>query len=598
MKFPAAIVLILSAALFGCTEPSNNPPPYANNPPQTRLSNVPPPGLISTSPLLTLSWLGDDADGYIVAYRYRWSFRLSSTSPVEYKDYTYILNITVGGLALIMMGDETVAPAVYKFFATLPPEGLDTTRLGQLARGDTLTFANVRVFASNPDAERYPTHEAPSRGTFIFDSQDTLNPHTFEVSAIDNMGAVDPSPAEVNFFTPKVSPPDVEVVGGPALTDTVIILNEFTDTYDGIEFSFQGTDPNSRTIEYSWIIDRDEWPPDSVEAKWSPFSLNPRARIKGSDIPNPYATSHRIYARARNEFGSISERGYFVVGSETTWAYRDFYTVYPKFAIPGSEQRILLLLNVFDWDTLAILPYRPSRSDVRDYYVNLYNTLGLAGKYDIFEVDYNVTLSGTWPGLGLLGEYSLVHVVADAVNAFNRIPTIANSSQVKMIEYCNAGGKLMINGWNLTRGDNLPANPDFLNNIIHILRQVQIPISEFAGARHQDVALPPGLPLTQYPDAPLDMTKLDSSWGGALPAFNIFTAYGFGEILYRYDALNDNALVFPQNQPPVAIENGVLGTRYLGLTYDVIFLGFPLYYIQQDAALEILRRSFQDLRHL
>jgi hypothetical protein len=606
MRFPAVVFLIVFAvALFGCTEPDDGGTKYPNNPPQTRLSNVPPPGIISSSPLLTLSWLGDDADGYVVAYRYRWSFQLNSGSPVEYKDYTYILNITIGGLALILdlhnPGDTAAAPDVYQFFATLPPEGLDTLRLNQLARGDTVEFAGVRVYASNPDGERYPTHQNPSRGTFIFDSQDTLNPHTFEVAAIDNNGWVDPDPATVDFFTPLVDPPDAIVTGGPALTDTVLILDNLTDTYDGIEFTFQGFDPNSRTIEYSWVVDRDLWPAESLEAKWSPFSLSTSARIKGSDLPDHYATSHRIYVRARNEFGSISTRGYFTrpvnVGTDsaradTFWAYRNFNTVYPLFARnPAPPQRILLIMNVFNWDTLAVLPYRPSRADVRQYYIDLYNSLGLAGKYDIFDVEYTPSLTGAWPGLGALGQYSMVHVVGDVVNEFNRVPSIANSSQTKLIAYCYAGGKLLMNGWNLTRPDNMPANTTFWNNILHIANQFSVPVAEYIGARHQTIPDP-----TQYPDAPLDMAKLDTAWHGALPAFNIYQAYGFGQIAYRYDALHDNAVLLVG--APIPIENGVLGIRYLGLTYDSIYLGFPLYYTEQAAALEVLRRAFQDLKHL
>lgn len=587
----AAALLALAAA--GCTDPSDGGSLKPNRQPETRLSNVPPPGTISTSPLVSLSWLGDDADGFVVAYRYRWSFQLSSTSPVEYKPYTYILNITVGGLALIMKGDETVAPDVYRFFSTLPPEGLDTARLNALAQGDTIEIVGVRLFASNPDFERYPTHESPSRGTFIFDSQDSLNPHTFEVAAIDNNGALDPTPATVDFFTPIVPPPDVLVQSGP--NDTVLILNEFTDTYEGSTFTFQGFDPNSRTIEYSWVVDRDLWPAESLEAKWSPFSLDPTARIKGSDLPDPYATSHRIYVRARNEFGSISTRGYFTrpvnVGTDsarqdTFWAYRDFYTIYPKFAIPGTEQRILIIDNSFEWDTLAVMPSRPNRATLMQYYRDMYDAIGLAGKYDIYDVEYNVSLSGSWPGLGVLGNYSLIHVVGDVVNGFNRVPTISARSQSKLIDYCYAGGKVLINGWNLTRPDNLPASTTFWNNILHILNQQPALPFQFVGARHQTIP-----DAVQYPDAPLDTTKLDSAWTGALGPMNVYQAYGFGEIIYRYDSKDD--VLFP-----VTLEGAVLGIRYIGLTYDVIYLGFPLYYIEQPAAIEVLRKAFRDLKHL
>lgn len=588
-------LLALSLGLLAsCTEPDKPGEKLPNRTPETRLSNVPPPGTISTSPLVTLSWVGDDADGFVTAYRYRWSFRLDQGSPFQYKEWTYILNIQAGGLAFIIEIDTaTDAPGIYKFFSTLPPEGLDTLRLNALARGDTIEIEGVRLYASNPDGNRYPTHQNPSRGTFIFDSQDTLNPHVFEVAAIDNNGALDPTPATLDFTTPRVPPPDVVVQSGP--TDTVLILNEFTDTYAGTEFTFQGFDPNSRTIEYSWVVDRDLWPPESLETKWSPFSLSPRARIKGSDLPDPFATSHRLYVRARNEFGSISTRGYFTrpvnVGTDsaradTFWAYRDFQTIYPEFAKPGATQRILLINNTFNWDTLAVPPHRPARAALLTYYQQLYDALGLTGKYDVFNVPYNTTLVGDWPGLGVMGQYSLIHVMGDINNEFYRAPIITARSQSKLIDYCYAGGKVLINGWNLTRGDIIPPTTVFWNNILHILNQIPATGPQYVGAKRQAIPDP-----TQYPDAPLDTTKLDPSWGGAMPSFHVYQAYGFGEIIYRYDS-KDN-IVFP-----LPLEGGVLGIRYIGLTYDVIYLGFPLYFTEQSAAVEVLRKAFQDLRHL
>ncbi len=617
--FPFIIAAVLVPLLLaGCTEPKEPGTKFANKDPETRLSNVPPPGTISTSPLVSLSWLGDDADGFVVAYRYRWSFQQSDTSAVEYKPYTYILNIMAGtgeaSLALILLGDETVAPAVYKYFSTLPPEGLDTASLNLLARGDTLYVEGVGLYASNPDDERYPTHENPSRGTFIFDSQDSLNPHIFEVSAIDNNGVVDGTPAAVDFSTPLVPPPDVEVVDGPGFldlstttfSDTVIVLDDLTDTYEGILFRFQGYDPNSRTIEYSWVVDRDLWPPESLEAKWSPFSLDPTARIKGTDLRDHYATDHTIYVRGRNEFGSISTRGFFTrpstTGEDTTWAYAHFRTIYPEFArVPATEKRILLINNTFNWDTLAQPPVRPARADLLQYYTELYDAVGLAGKYDIYTIPYDrITLSSVWPGLGLFGKYSMIHIVGDVGNAVYKLPTISSGAQEDLLAYCYAGGKLLVNGWNLTRGDIIPPSTNFWNNILHIFNQTptlnyRFPVyAQYQGAYHQTIP-----DASQYPEAPVDQLKLDTAWHGGMPSFHIYQAYGFGEIIYRFDAVDDNA--FAQQSPqefPQPLEGGVVGIRYIGLTYDVIYLGFPLYYTEQPAAIEVLRKALRDLKHL
>ncbi|MBP1649506.1 MAG: hypothetical protein H6Q30_2951, partial [Bacteroidetes bacterium] len=34
--------------------------------------------------------------------------------------------------------------------------------------------------------------------------------------------------------------------------------------------------------------------------------------------------------------------------------------------------------------------------------------------------------------------------------------------------------------------------------------------------------------------------------------------------------------------------------RYLGITYSVVYLGFPLYYVEPDDALAILTKALQD----
>ena len=76
------IILISSIFLLGC-EPDDPGEENPNRVPETRLSNIPPDSITSTSPLLALSWLGDDPDGFVTAYRYTWTFQPSPSDPVE-----------------------------------------------------------------------------------------------------------------------------------------------------------------------------------------------------------------------------------------------------------------------------------------------------------------------------------------------------------------------------------------------------------------------------------------------------------------------------------------------------------------------------------
>ena len=114
-----------------------------NIPPITRLSNVPPPDsfIIAQNPRLTLYWVGDDPDGYVVGFRYRWNFRLNAASPFQYKPWSRILNIIVSKFALLTDADENNIVNVYKYFATLPPEGLSPDSARRLDSAKALIVA-------------------------------------------------------------------------------------------------------------------------------------------------------------------------------------------------------------------------------------------------------------------------------------------------------------------------------------------------------------------------------------------------------------------------------------------------------------------------
>lgn len=587
------ILCVVSMGLWGCEGAGTE---FPNTPPQTRLANIPPDSITSSNPRLTLYWVGDDPDGFVVGFRYRWNFRLSASEPFQYKPWTTLLNISINQRALIMDGDESVAPKVYKYFSTLPPEGLSADLSNALDSGRVLIIEGVRVWASNPITDaagnlvRYPTHVNPNSGTFIFDSQDQLNPHTFEIVAIDNNGKLDDTPASVYFNTPQVEPPHTEIISGPAGLDTVLVLMDPTDTFEGIRFTFQGFDQNSRVLEFQWVVDKDVWLATTGRIPWSEFSQSTEARVTASDFPDPYATQHTIYARARNEFGSIDTLGYFVrTTGDTAFARRTFNTVFPDFAkTPAPPKRILVLNNSFDFDTLAVLPAKPNYAVLDQYYTELYDAIGLAGQYDIWHVK-----TQGFPGRGALGRYSTVHFVGDIVNpdfyTWSRPGgtelQFAAGRQSVIRDYCYVGGNFIINGWNVVLGVNTQGNQEFFNNILHVQTPpFNIVPPEFVGT----LGLTTGSPITQFPDTPLDFAKLDTSWHGGLPFFWGTLPYGFGEKISRFNSKSNIPF----------LETQILAIRYLGLTYNTFYLGFPLYYVEQPSAIEYLRKVHQNLGNI
>jgi hypothetical protein len=562
--------------------------PLGNVAPITRLSNVPPTDtfIVTKNPLLTLNWVGDDPDGFVVAFRYRWTFRLNAQSPFVYKPYSTVLNIIVSNFALMTDAGPNNVANVYHYFSTLPPEGLNGDSANALDSGRVLSIAGSRVWASNPKVIRFPVHRNPNSGTFIFDSQDSLNPHTFEVSAIDNEGLVG-APASVSFGTPRVPPPQTQITGSPS--DTVLVLDQITDTFTGATFTFQGFDPNSRTIDYSWVVDKDQWPQDNIP--WSPFSSATTASVTASDFPDKYQTSHTFYVRGRNEFGSIDTLGYYVhttfdgnnnpTGFDTIYSRAKFNTLYPIFRRPGYQQRILILNDCYKWPDPGTVA-RPTVAQVDAYYSAMFDALGKSGKYDIFDViDDSRAGIHIFPGRGQLGQYSSIVFLQDVLDDLHTAgPThgIGGSREKILRDYCYVGGKLIITAWALPFA--LNGSQDFVQNIGHMQAGLtDLTRANFIGARGDK----------GYPDISVDISRIDTASSG--PGLTFLWAgrpYGFGEIIYRYDAAN-NFLPY---------EGASIGVRYIGITYSVVYLGFPLYYMNPASATETMRAAMNDIREL
>jgi hypothetical protein len=596
---------------------------YENVHPIARLSNIPPTDsfTVSKSQIVTLSWVGDDPDGYVVGFRYRWSFRANSLAPFEYKPWSTILNIRVKGFALMTDADFPNVRNIHLYFATLPQAGLDTTSQRILNNGGSVIVAGAHVWASNPDSNivRYPVHTNPNKGTFIFDSPDLLNPHTFEVEAIDNSGDTG-APAKVSFGTPIAASPHSEIITFP--TDTQMVIDhptgDLTDaaSFHGVHFEFRGFDENSRTIEFSWVVDKDQWPAGNVP--WSPFSQTTSIYVTGKDFPDHYATDHTLYVRARNEFGVIDTVGYFlrqrfdnnnnpIIGVfDTVFAKKAFVTLYPLFLRPGYDPRILVLNMGRNCPESTLT--RPRWSMVDDYYRSMLDGFGLAGKYDVVDAVDDRLGNVDFPGRGTVAKYSTILFVADAITyrgieetySWYSFPASGNkfkSAYQKIIEdYAYIGGKLIISAWAMpwiTNADGA-SNPALLTTICHTQDNGFIRVDTlkaFVGAFGEK-----GYPAY----IALDTNKVEPGWwkGGLRYIFGA-RPYGFGERIFTMAVGDPRVRLYVSGGPfdPFA-EGSTVGVRYLGVGYDVIYFAFPLYYMEQPAATQVLRKALVDINAL
>ncbi|MBI5020154.1 MAG: hypothetical protein HZB59_01830 [Ignavibacteriales bacterium] len=584
-------ILFLVIFLFlnwGCPNPSDPGSVHGNLRPRTRLSNVPPPEdtTITKNPRLTLNWIGDDADGYIVAFMYRWNYVLDNQQ--QYRKYNIILNIIVDKFALMVETENPLLiPAIYKHFANLVGnEGLSTEDLATLRRGDTIAVQGIRVYASNPDSillqtgsrvrYSFPVHTNPNSGTFIFESPDRENLHTFEVSAIDNLGITSETFAKVSFITPQVQAPHGKVTGwsgGSDFEQKVIVRKDKTPTFQGIRFEYKGVDPNTRSMDYRWVVDKDKWLTDSGYIPWSAFTTNEYAYVTAKDFADPYDTVHTFTVQARNEFGAIDTTGliYDDNGNVIDSAWRTFKTIYPKF-LRDSTERILILNNCYD--RLMGTPAYPYYWDVDSFYHSILHGLG---KHDSIIDNFRMSM-GVFPDLGEIGKYSLVIYVADVPDALFSIPvTFSKKYEMMIRDYCYIGGDFIMGGWNLSSQLNMIRDEEFFRRVIHV---------DFTSPQYSPDLFVRAIGQNNYPDLYIDTAKADPSWRDGMSHVPINLADGFGEILHKYDAKYDS----------IKMENASLSVIYRGVTFNSCYLGIPLYYMERPAADSTISRILYDFK--
>jgi hypothetical protein len=591
----------LSLLLLGGCKPKEGTL-YGNQPPIIRLAKGHiHPGDTLTSPRITLDWVGDDPDGYVVGYRYY--FSNDNQKP------RIILNIMEKGFALMAVTqDFKKIPEVYKYFATLPVTGLDDARVNTLKDGDSILVAGVWVFASNSDSTRvqsvvdfivretnpYPIHTNPNKGTFLLNSPDPFNHVLFDVCAIDNSGDTSANPGIIDVWTTQVTKPNVGIDQWPT-SDTSFVVLKKTDVFTGLYFHFVGNDPNSRTIEYSWAVDKDAWLTTTDSIPWSDWSPIPNANISASDFPpsKVYDTKHTFWVRARSEFGVISSDSSFTQnGGSLIYAYRDFNTVYPTFRLPGYHQKILLINDSYGPPDAQPpydgTPMHPDRFVVDDFYKSILTGLGKQDS-DI-TVMHLTSFSNTFP-TDLFAQSSLIIIYMDALSVEGKVPRNLRASQEDFLRaYCSVGGNLVMTGWGLNRAQNI-ALGTFWDAVIHVSQNRP---SFLQGNGIDFIAAEPV--FTGYPTLAVDTTKLDPAWGGVLydpdnrSPIRVAYPVGFGESLYKYHGNAANS----------ETENQSVAVRFLtyGVSEDYFnsyFFAFPLYYMQRPGVDNLLGQVIHEM---
>ena len=602
--FQEVILLSLMSVLaLTCKYPTG--PLKDNTLPHTRLANVPANDTIAKFidrniiPELQLNWLGDDPDGYVIAYQYRWVTKAGINepwpAPPEWNTHLNLskpewLNVvTVKSYGKDTEGRPTTLFNIYNYLATLGPNDTAITRVvaESLFTGRTFAVPYKTGVVSTDSIAGAPqlVLQTPTIGTFIFDSPDTANFHRFDVRAVDNSNSADPIGASVYFWTLK-SPGSLVVMDSRPAANSFAIRNT-SDTWPGLHFTYHALDANNGFgIEYQWNVD------DTLNS-WSDWSPTGEAYVTASDFkdvngqPKPDSSGwHSFYVRAKNRWSVLSP------------IVRDtFRVVVPAIDDPTYAKRVLVINDDLNggpplYNGIATPGY-PTLDQVDSVYNRVMGSLGKT--YRIWHVKQGTSVF--WPSRDTLGNYTSVLLLIEqktvgAIGA-GRNQAMQTSFQDDLREYLDIGGKLIYsgppailnyNGVSIvgTMIVNYSGPGGFAENPLHVFRNFLNMERDFVGVRG----------VLGYPDVHIDSTKLAPDSLGAMRFIASNIPLRLAETISTFDSKSNGAF-----------ENTQIGIRFLSpravpplrQTYSVVFFGFPLFYADEAAITGSLQKAFDDL---
>ncbi|MDO9578114.1 MAG: M1 family aminopeptidase [Candidatus Cloacimonadales bacterium] len=217
------------------------------------------------------------------------------------------------------------------------------------------------------------------------------------------------------------------------------------------------------------------------------------------------------------------------------------------------DQGILLIDGTQDYP--ATSPF-PTDEEVDDFYDAILGTYG----YTSWDVN-----DDGMPPLTEFAQYSTIIWHTDDIVNF----PIENDFY-NMKSYLLAGGNLLLSSWKLLYS----LQQNFCEYYLNLVNPDTNEIPDFIGAYGQN----------GFPDIVIDTSKIPLAfWNNTLQYVNKSDPVGGAEPIYLYDSEN--------NDP--AWENTVCGQRFYG-DFKVYVFGFPLYYMNQNTATQIVDLAMQD----
>ncbi len=215
-------------------------------------------------------------------------------------------------------------------------------------------------------------------------------------------------------------------------------------------------------------------------------------------------------------------------------------------------------------------PGNPTDAQQDSFYSEIFGDY----KFQLYEYSWPAQA----PSFEDIGPYSTIVWVDDDISTHY---LYAQENVDLISSYLDLGGNFMWCSWTgLEKLESMPctcSQGDFAYDYLHIQSADWNEDNDFVGAKAF-------LPL-DYPDINLDSSRSDPSWGGKLWGVMKLEPRGDAEPVYLYDSFIDDT----------TFEDKVCGLKYLGTTYKVIFLSFPLFYLEKNDAKGLIEKAMSDL---
>jgi hypothetical protein len=330
------------------------------------------------------------------------------------------------------------------------------------------------------------------------------------------------------------------------------------DWWPGIPIKFTASDEDGSVIEYAWKVDEGEW-------HWTEDSM---VYADPSEFL-PLEETHWIYVISRDNTNLVDPVG----DSKRIDVY-----------VPTFEKDILIIDETKeDFSFLGDPPYdNVTDAMIDSFYYDIFG--GLRGDLDITEWDFQ--LRGMM-SMRRLKEYKMIVWHSDMYEAAKGLFNARKLVQ----DYLNVGGKLVyighrtlgafmdisyerpppFSGW-------LPPlvfNPGMWNSFVYTYLHINIAdVSRIEGTLESIKGISKNFTGEIFPEA----AKVPPQFPYSGKLGHIFTFHewgGFTVPIYTYHGSDPRVDGMP------------CGLRYYGSAYDLIYLGFPLWYMQYDGAKQI-----------